>query len=35
MGRSYTEMTLNNYGQHIKGLTDREIFEIYVGMAKM
>ena len=35
MGGSYKEMILNNYGQHIKDLTDGEIFEIYVGMAKI
>ena len=35
MGGSCTEIILNNYGQHIKDPTDGEIFEIYVGMAKI
>ena len=35
MGKSYTEMILKNYGQYIKDPTDGEIFEIYVGMAKI
>ena len=35
MGRFCTEIILNNYGQHIKDLTDGEIFEIYVGMAEI
>ena len=35
LGGSYTEIILNNYGQHINDVTDGEIFEICVVIAKI